>query len=347
MSKPPDTAEALDIGGPQLRPRRCVLDDGTQEWRLPDGRRHRVGKPAVIYTDGRREWRQLGELHRTDGPALEPASATPPCNCSYPGFGWYLRGQRMSVQEWLLQARYLPGGLDSLCGPDWETHLDAPGRAWLKRLRSGKLVSVGTLLAFPKKSTWASYYARNALAWYDNALGVPAGLCNRTYRIRCQKRLLKNYDGLFGNSIILKEKEDRCAETAAHEIGHLIDWEFLRHSKQQAFGSLTNMPLVAPILSAYLDHESTQEYLREYESGEEGKDGAASCHHTETEAAYSLDPCELFADAVKTWVVYKRAQTGLPRRRGEKPYRDARHESLDAAFDQVFGERLGWLGKVG
>ena len=44
--------------------------DGQKEWRV-NGRLHRLGGPAIVYPDGRREWFANGRRHRLDGPAIE------------------------------------------------------------------------------------------------------------------------------------------------------------------------------------------------------------------------------------------------------------------------------------
>lgn len=48
-----------------------IWSDGSREWWM-DGRRHRVGGPAGERADGSRWWYQCGSLHRDDGPAYEP-----------------------------------------------------------------------------------------------------------------------------------------------------------------------------------------------------------------------------------------------------------------------------------
>jgi len=44
--------------------------DGSKEWRL-NGILHRTDGPAVERSDGSKEWWLNGERHRTDGPAVE------------------------------------------------------------------------------------------------------------------------------------------------------------------------------------------------------------------------------------------------------------------------------------
>jgi hypothetical protein len=53
------------------KPVKHILKDGTIEFMLDDGKLHRTDGPAVIHSDGTREWYQNGVLHRTDGPAIE------------------------------------------------------------------------------------------------------------------------------------------------------------------------------------------------------------------------------------------------------------------------------------
>jgi len=48
---------------------------GTKEWWL-DGELHRTDGPAVEYPNGTKQWCLNGELHRTDGPAVDDADGT-------------------------------------------------------------------------------------------------------------------------------------------------------------------------------------------------------------------------------------------------------------------------------
>ena len=41
------------------------------EWRDEHGLLHRIGGPALEYSDGTRWWFKHGKLHRIDGPAVE------------------------------------------------------------------------------------------------------------------------------------------------------------------------------------------------------------------------------------------------------------------------------------
>ena len=62
---------------------------------------HRIGGPAVEYTNGRKEWYQNGQRHRTDGPAVENANGSK---------FWYQNGQRHRTDgpavEWADGTRY-------------------------------------------------------------------------------------------------------------------------------------------------------------------------------------------------------------------------------------------------
>lgn len=56
------------------------------------GNKHRVDGPAVIYTNGTKEWYFNNKLHRTDGPAM----------MLYNGSKfWFLNGMRYTHEEWL------------------------------------------------------------------------------------------------------------------------------------------------------------------------------------------------------------------------------------------------------
>lgn len=66
-----------------LEPVEHVHEDGTRQWRLPDGRLHRVDGPAEVGPK-RRAWYVEGMLHREDGPAIENATGT---RC------WFIRNQ--------------------------------------------------------------------------------------------------------------------------------------------------------------------------------------------------------------------------------------------------------------
>ncbi len=66
------------VGGPAV-----VLTNGHREWWEHD-RRHRLDGPAIERADGSSEWYTDGVLHRTDGPAI--------LNIDGPKF-WYMNGK--------------------------------------------------------------------------------------------------------------------------------------------------------------------------------------------------------------------------------------------------------------
>ena len=48
-------------------------DNGTKEWRLNNGKLHRLDGPAIEWADGTESWFHNGYLHRLDGPAVKDA----------------------------------------------------------------------------------------------------------------------------------------------------------------------------------------------------------------------------------------------------------------------------------
>lgn len=58
--------------------------NGDKEWWI-GGKRHRVGKPAVITLLGNKTWWRHGKLHREDGPACEFTNGSKE---------WYINGKR-------------------------------------------------------------------------------------------------------------------------------------------------------------------------------------------------------------------------------------------------------------
>ena len=49
---------------------RVVLSDGTIKWFNPFGQLHRTDGPAVEWWDGTKKWLQNDKFHREDGPAI-------------------------------------------------------------------------------------------------------------------------------------------------------------------------------------------------------------------------------------------------------------------------------------
>jgi hypothetical protein len=66
------------IGGPAIE-----YSDGTKVW-YKNGKIHREDGPAIEMEDGSKEWCQNGQLHRIDGPAIEWSHGTT---------RWYKNGQ--------------------------------------------------------------------------------------------------------------------------------------------------------------------------------------------------------------------------------------------------------------
>jgi hypothetical protein len=46
-----------------------IHSNGTKEWYL-NGKRHRIFLPAIVYSNGDKEYWENGKRHRTDGPAV-------------------------------------------------------------------------------------------------------------------------------------------------------------------------------------------------------------------------------------------------------------------------------------
>ena len=73
-----------------------ILTVGVDSWgatiyRNQQGLLHRIHGPAVIYSDGTKEWYQQGRLHREDGPAVELINGT---------IEWYMNGQPLTERAW-------------------------------------------------------------------------------------------------------------------------------------------------------------------------------------------------------------------------------------------------------
>ena len=66
-----------------------TLSDGSKQWWL-DGELHRTDGPAIERASGTKEWWLDGKLHRTDGPAIEWADGSK---------AWWLNGKRLTEAE--------------------------------------------------------------------------------------------------------------------------------------------------------------------------------------------------------------------------------------------------------
>ena len=60
---------------------------GTRWYRNAMGQLHRIGGPAIEYTNGSKEWWQNGQRHRIDGPAIEWRNGVR---------FWYINGERLT-----------------------------------------------------------------------------------------------------------------------------------------------------------------------------------------------------------------------------------------------------------
>jgi hypothetical protein len=63
---------------------------GNKYWKNKAGEYHRIGGPAIEYSNGAKSWYQNGERHRIDGPAIEYSNG----NKFY-----FLRGQHFETKE--------------------------------------------------------------------------------------------------------------------------------------------------------------------------------------------------------------------------------------------------------
>ena len=61
---------------------------GNMTYHNSDGQLHRVYGPAVVYSNGGREWYQNGQRHRMDGPAVERVDGSR---------AWFRNGQRHRI----------------------------------------------------------------------------------------------------------------------------------------------------------------------------------------------------------------------------------------------------------
>jgi hypothetical protein len=68
-----------------------IWSDGTREWWV-NGLLHRELGPAIECADGTRMWFLNGQRHREDGPAIEWADGTRM---------WYLNKKQLTFAEWL------------------------------------------------------------------------------------------------------------------------------------------------------------------------------------------------------------------------------------------------------
>ena len=77
------------IGGPAIE-----YSNGTKYW-FDNGKQHRIDGPAVEWSSGRKEWRKNGKLHRIDGPAIDYGDGRTL---------WYIRGVHFKRKEAFFEA---------------------------------------------------------------------------------------------------------------------------------------------------------------------------------------------------------------------------------------------------
>jgi hypothetical protein len=88
-----EKTEAMTQDSPYSLANECVtLSNGCKQWRK-DGLIHRVDGPAEVHPNGSKVWIQNGLLHRVGGPAIE----------FYPsGNSWYIQGRQFTIDEYYL-----------------------------------------------------------------------------------------------------------------------------------------------------------------------------------------------------------------------------------------------------
>ena len=101
--------EVFDV----LKYRIKVDEDGTRRYYNTAGQLHRTDGPAIEYTDGRKEWWQNDQRHRTDGPAIVYDNGTkfwyqngklhredgPAIEWNDGTKVWFINGERLSEAE--------------------------------------------------------------------------------------------------------------------------------------------------------------------------------------------------------------------------------------------------------
>ena len=79
----------VTLGAPELESIPETDGNGDTFWRSAGGQLHRTDGPAIEWADGDREWWVDGQLHREDGPAIEYANGTRE---------WWVHGQRHRIE---------------------------------------------------------------------------------------------------------------------------------------------------------------------------------------------------------------------------------------------------------
>ena len=78
--------EIIDLGnGAECR----IYESGSKYWYI-NGELHRTDGPAVEWADGSKWWYLNGKFHRTDGPAIEHTDGNK---------WWYINGKEYSEED--------------------------------------------------------------------------------------------------------------------------------------------------------------------------------------------------------------------------------------------------------
>ena len=72
-----------------------INEHGDKVWRNKEGNWHRIGGPAIEYSNGTKYWFDNGKQHRIDGPAVEYSDGDK---------SWYLRGKYFESKEAFFEA---------------------------------------------------------------------------------------------------------------------------------------------------------------------------------------------------------------------------------------------------
>ena len=96
----------------------CIIDEfGNKEWRNSDGDLHRTDGPAIEWANGTESWYWHGNLHREGGPAYTGRTGDkywyrfhnlhrldgPAIECVNGDKAWFIYGERYEPLAWLLK----------------------------------------------------------------------------------------------------------------------------------------------------------------------------------------------------------------------------------------------------
>jgi hypothetical protein len=97
-----------------MTPELKTYSDGTRAWFL-NGQLHRTDGPAMELTNGTRKWCLNGKLHRPDGPAIEWANGTRE---------WYLNGKKCTGKLHRALTQGPAENLLLLLGQGWDEFIE-------------------------------------------------------------------------------------------------------------------------------------------------------------------------------------------------------------------------------